>query len=100
MGCLVWCLYPAKCRIGNTGRLWLSAEVTALSFLTRQYFVILLLAAVYLINLLPLLKKNSQHPRSDLQSRMQQAGMGAGERIGILACLAAICGGAAIMLIH
>ncbi len=88
MGCLVWSLHPAKCRIGRTGTFWLCGIVTAVCLLTQQHLAMFLLTVVYPINLLPALRRRG----CTLQRQMADAGMKQWQKIAVLAGFALFSG--------
>lgn len=94
MGCFVWNLHPAKCRLGRTGIFWISGIVTAVCMISRLHTAMLLMIAVYLIDVLPSWRKNGM----TLQQNMQQAGMKHWQRIAVFAGFACFCCIVAIML--
>ncbi len=93
IGCMPWNLHPAKCRIGNVGTFWMSGILTAVCLLSSQHLIMLLMAAPYLINLLPSWKKNS----STLQKQMCDIGMKPWQRIALLAGFAMFCSIVAVL---
>ncbi len=99
MGSLVWNLHPAKCRLGRTGSWWLSCAVLGAALPGGQYLTLLLLPAVYIVNLLPAFGRKSGMAGAShtLQGRMRQAGLGPWQRIGLLAGFAIVCGAAAVL---
>ncbi len=94
MGCFVWNLHPAKCRLGNTGVLWVSGIVTAVCLISRLHMAMLLMLAVSLVNRIPSWRKNG----ITLQESMQQAGMKHWQRIAVFAGFAAFCVIAAVIM--
>ncbi len=94
MGCFVWNLHPAKCKLGKTGAFWVSAIVTAVCLISRLHMAMLLVTAVYLLDRIPQFRKNGK----SLQEQMQQAGMKPWQRIGVFAGFACFCSIIAIML--
>lgn len=97
MGCLVWNLHPAKCRIGRTGTQWLAAAVLGSILLSGQYLTLFVLPAVYWINLLPKWQKTDPAQGGTLQKRIRRSCMNPWQCIGLLAGFAAVCGIAAIL---
>ncbi len=97
IGCLVWNLHPAKCRIGRTGTQWLAAAVLGGILLSGQYLTLLVLPAVYWVNLLPKYRRAASDQGGTLQKRMHRSGMNPWQCIGLLAGFAAVCGIAAIL---
>lgn len=87
MGCLVWNLHPAKCRLGRTGSFWMAGIITALSLQHGQYHVLLLTMLVYLLDLLPSWHRGGK----TLQTWMQDAGMKHWQRIAVFSGFAAFC---------
>lgn len=94
MGCFVWNLHPAKCRLGKTGAFWNSAMLTALCLLTHQHTAMLLALAVYLMDVLPCVRKSG----ASLQKQMQTAGIKPWQSIAVFAGFACFCSITAIML--
>ncbi|MBE6848898.1 MAG: hypothetical protein E7502_03210 [Ruminococcus sp.] len=88
MGCLVWTLHPAKCRLGATGRFWICGAVVAVSLIMQKPLVMLLLTAVYPVNLLPALRR---HGRT-LQQELAQTCQKPWQCIAVLAGFAALSG--------
>ncbi len=99
MGCLIWNLHPAKCRIGRTGTYWLTSAVIGCTLLSGQYLTMLLLPAVYVLNQLPAWKpgNSNKNKPAALEKRMKQAGMNPWQRIGVLTGFAVFCGIAAVL---
>ncbi len=87
MGCLVWNLHPAKCRLGKTGIFWMCGIVTALSLQHGNCTALLLTAAVYLLNRIPAWRKQG----CTLQAQMRDAGMKHWTQIAVFAGFAAFC---------
>lgn len=85
MGCLIWNLHPAKCRLGKTGSFWMAGIITALSLQHGQYHVLLLTMLVYLLDLLPAWRRGG----TTLQTWMQEAGMKHWQRIAVFSGFAA-----------
>ena len=94
MGCFVWNLHPARCRIGRTGMLWLGAVVTAICLISHLHMAVLLTAAVYLLDRIPCLGKN----KKTLQEQLRQADMKPWQNIAVFAGFAAFCMAIAVML--
>ncbi|MBP0974128.1 MAG: hypothetical protein J5851_09515 [Oscillospiraceae bacterium] len=89
MGCMIWGLHPAKCRLGSTGSYLLGSMIPLLCAVQGRWKLLALLMAVYVLNALPLLKKGE---RLTLLGRMERAGMAAWKRITVLTCFAVFCG--------
>ncbi|MCR4645893.1 MAG: hypothetical protein K5695_10885 [Oscillospiraceae bacterium] len=89
MGCMIWGLHPAKCRLGSTGSYLLGSMIPLLCAVQGRWKLLALTMAVYAINALPLLKKGE---RLTLLERMERSGMAAWKRITILTCFAVFCG--------
>ena len=51
LGFLIWNFYPAKVFMGDTGSLFLGGMVCALGFGMKQYFVLILLCLVYILEM-------------------------------------------------
>ena len=94
MGCFVWNLHPAKCRIGRTGQLWVGAIVTAGCIISHLHMAMVLAAAVYLIDRIPCLGKE----KKSLLEQMQEAQMKPWQKIAVFAGFAAFCSIIAVML--
>lgn len=94
MGCLIWNLHPAKCRLGKTGIYWMSGMLTAICVLSRLHLALLLTAAVYLLNLIPSWKKQGK----TLQEHMRQEGQKPWQQIAVLAGFALFCSVIAMMV--
>lgn len=94
MGCFVWNLHPAKCKVGKTGAYWVSAIITAVCLISRLHTAMLLVMAVCLLDWIPKLRKKGE----SLQEQMQQAGMKPWQSIAVFAGFACFCGIIAIML--
>ena len=88
MGCMVWGLHPAKCRLGSTGTYLLGGMVPLLCAAQGRWKLLALTMAVYVLNALPLLKKGE---RLTLLERMEKTGMAAWKRIAVLTCFAVFC---------
>lgn len=88
MGCMVWCLHPAKCRLGCTGCYLLGSIVPLLCAAQGRWKVLALTMAVYLVNALPLLRRGD---RKTLLEHMERSGIAAWKRITILAAFAVFC---------
>jgi len=89
MGCMVWNLYPAKCRLGNVGSGWMAGIVTGLCVVYGDWKAWLLLMAVYLVNAFPLLNRRNNQT---LLSMMEQGTMKPWQRIALFAGFTAFCG--------
>lgn len=85
MGCFVWNLHPAKCRLGSIGSFWLGGAVTMLCIMSRLHMALLLVCAVYLLDRIPAMLGR----KAGLQERLQQAGLNAWQRIAVLSVFAA-----------
>lgn len=94
MGCMVWNLHPAKCRLGCTGCYLLGSIVPLIAAAQGRYQLLALTMAVYLVNALPLLKPGD---RKTLLERMERSGIAAWKRITILAAFAVFCGILAVL---
>lgn len=94
MGCLIWNLHPAKCRLGKTGVFWIYGIVTAICLMIGQHISMLLLTAVCVVNQIPALRKRGD----TLQSCMTDAEMKPWQKIAVLAGFTALTGIAAIMI--
>ena len=88
MGCMVWGLHPAKCRLGSTGSYLLGSMLPLLCASQGRWKLLALMMAVYVLNALPILKKGE---RLTLLERMERAGMAAWKRITVLTCFAVFC---------
>lgn len=94
-GTLVWCLHPAKCRIGTTGTGLLSGLVPYLCLQHGLYRALALLMAVFV------LQEAFRFFRRDhlrLTEAMEQEGMAPPVRIAILAGITAFCGVMALLV--
>lgn len=95
MGCMVWNLHPAKCRLGDTGRFLLGSMIPVVPAACAVQGdgdarkVLALGMAVYAVNLLPLLRRKN---RTTLLGMMEQAGLVPWKRITWLAVFAIFCG--------
>ena len=94
MGCLVWNLHPAKCRLGKIGIFWMYGIITAVCLMTQQHMAVLLLTAVCAVNRLPALRKHG----CTLQKNLADAGMKPWQRIAVLTGFTALTGAAAMMI--
>lgn len=90
MGCMVWDLPPAKCRLGTVGSSWLGAMLPVLCPDRRT---LCLCMAVYLVNVLPLLRKKE---RKTLLASMD--GSKPWKRLAVFAGYAGFCGVLAVWL--
>lgn len=87
LGCMVWNLHPAKCRLGNTGSWLLGSVIPVVCVLEERWRALALCMAVYVLNDLPLLLKKDGK-RSTLLARLEQ-GVG---KIALAAGFAVFCG--------
>ena len=95
MGSMVWCLHPAKCRIGATGSFLLAGIVPYLCLQYGFYKELALFMAVFLLD------KAFRFFRRDhnyLTEAMAEDGIAPHGRIAVLAGLAAFCGVMALLL--
>lgn len=89
MGCMIWNLPPAKCRLGRTGYYWLGGLLAGSVVLHADLRPALLLGAVYAVGALPLVRPGQPMM---LMSAMERSGLGPWKRIGLAAGFAAFCG--------
>lgn len=92
-GAMIWCLYPAKCRVGKTGCFWISGLLASLA--GDMPLPMILLTAVYLINLLPRLSRGSMRGKTFLQRMREGSPLAV---IGLFTGLAAFCGILAVVI--
>lgn len=93
LGSMLWCLHPAKCRMGRTGMYFLAAIVPMLCLLCGLYRELALCMAVPTLQQgMRLLKKEP------LTDAMQNAGMKPEQIMTILTALTAFCGVMALLL--
>lgn len=96
LGCMVWCFYPAKCRLGKTGAFWLWGSLAALCTASGMYMTEILFSVVFLLNTFPRCLRSKgcctlqQHLKKDGYTEMQ--------RILIFAAFSAFCGILAVLL--
>lgn len=95
MGCFYWNLYPAKCRLGQTGTYWLGAVVSMLCMHCQDLTVLLLFIAVWLINILPVLFR-----KKTLLDLLKEEGKSPLNRIITLTGFALFCSILSIISIH
>lgn len=95
MGCMVWCLHPAKCRFGSTGSFLLGGTVPLLLLMTQKWQACVLLMAVCLVNALPRLLRRPSLDGSLAESGMQPLG-----RIAVFAGAAAVTGAVTLLAVH
>ena len=94
MGCMVWNLHPAQCRLGNVGSGWTAGIVTGLCAVYGEWKTWLLLMAVYLVNVFPLLNRQKNQ---SLLSMMEQGNMKPWKRIALFSGFTAFCGVIAVL---
>lgn len=97
MGCMVWSLHPAKCRIGYTGSDLLGGIVPMVCVLEGLYRELALFMAVYVIQELYRLRRHSGK-RLTLTEGLEAGGVAPFGRIAIMAGFAAFCGVTALLL--
>ena len=95
LGCMVWCLHPAKCRLGRSGEYLIAAFVPMLCGYYGMYKELALFMAVFVLQQLYRFRK---HEDKFLTAGMAEAGIPPLGRIAILAGLAAFCGLMALLL--
>ncbi len=95
LGCMMWCLHPAKCRIGKTGCYLLGGLLPSLCLTNGMYRELALFMAVGILQQLYRLHK---HENTYLTEAMTESGISPYGRIVILAGLAVLCGGIALFL--
>ncbi len=96
MGAMVWCLFPARCRLGKTGQFWLCGCLAALSAAKGKFMPMLLMTAVYLLNLLPcILPARNRETRCSLQRKL--SGEKDWKKIAVFSGFAAFCGVLAVL---
>lgn len=91
LGCMVWNLPPAKCRLGKTGSFLLGSIVPMVCVLEEWMQPLALCMAVYVLNLLPMLRR-TDGKRMTLLGILARNGTAAWRRIALLAGFAAFCG--------
>ncbi len=94
MGCMVWNLHPAKCRLGNVGSGWVAGIVTGLCTVYGDWKAWLLLMAVYLVNVFPLFNRQKNQT---LLGMMEQGNMKPWQRIALFSGFTAFCGVIAVL---
>ena len=92
MGCFYWNLYPAKCRLGQTGTYWLGSVIPMLCLNYHQLNIMLLFMAVWVINALP-----SLFGKKTILELLKQDGTAPVQRIIILTGFALFCGILSVM---
>ena len=95
LGCMVWCLHPAKCRLGRTGEYLIAGFVPMLCGYYGMYKELALFMAVFALQQLYRLRKREN---KSLTEAMAETGIQPAGRIAILAGLAAFCGVMALLL--
>lgn len=91
LGCMVWNLHPAKCRLGCTGSYLLGAIVPMVCIIEEWWKPLALCMAVYALELLPLVRKQGEK-RLTLLGRLAKNGTPPWKRIALLAGAAVFCG--------
>ncbi len=86
LGCFIWNLPPAKCRLGHIGSSWLGSILPMLCLLCGNLQILFLCMAVYLLNLLPWPKE-----KKTLLHLMQEADTPPLQRIALLAGFTLFC---------
>ena len=94
MGCMIWNLYPAKCRLGNVGSGWTAGILTGLCVVYGDWKAGILLMAVYLVNVFPLLNRKKNRT---LLSMMELGDMKPWQRIALFSGFAVFCGVIAVL---
>lgn len=97
MGCMVWCLYPAKCRIGYTGSYLLGSIVPMVCGLEGLYKELALFMAVHVLQELYRLRRHGGR-RLTLTEGLEAGGIAPHGRIAVMTGLAAFCGIMALLL--
>ena len=94
IGCMVWCLHPAKCRIGKTGKFLLGGLLPQICLVCGMYKELALFMAVFLLQeLYPKWTRGDKYFTEALAGgRIQPLG-----QIAILAGIAALCGVIALL---
>ena len=95
LGCMVWCMHPAKCRLGKSGEYLIAGFVPLLCLWYGMYRELALFMAVFLLQQLYRLRK---HKNQYLTEAMAEAGLQPLKRIAILAGITAFCGLMALLL--
>jgi len=95
LGCFYWNLYPAKCRLGQTGTYWLGITVPLICLHHHRLDIFILYLAVWLIDFLPLLFR-----KQTLLSLLREDGKSPMQRIMILTAFALFCGVLSVMPEH
>lgn len=91
LGCMVWNLHPAKCRLGATGSFLLGSIVPMVCIPEAWWKPLALCMAVYALNALPLLRRR-EGKRLTLLGMLAQNGTAPWKRISLLAGAAVFCG--------
>lgn len=95
MGTMVWCLHPARCRLGRTGEYLIAGIVPLICLWYGMYRELALMMAVFVLQQLYRLWK---HENKYLTEGMAEAGIQPLARIAILAGIAVFCGLMALLL--
>ena len=95
LGCMIWCMHPAKCRLGKTGEYLIAGFVPLLCLWNGMYKELALFMGVFALQQIYRLRK---HENQYLTAGMAEAGIQPAGRIAILAGLAAFCGLMALLL--
>ncbi|MBR0483654.1 MAG: hypothetical protein IJJ69_02615 [Oscillospiraceae bacterium] len=95
LGCFYWNLYPAKCRLGQTGTYWLGITVPLICLHYHRMDIFLLYLTAWLINSLPLLFK-----KKTLLYQLREDGKSPVQRILILTAFALFCSVMSVMPEH
>ncbi len=85
-GCYYWNLYPAKCRLGQTGTYWLGITIPMICLNYGRLDILLLYFAVWLLNSIPLIFQ-----KKTLLFLLQQDGKSPIQRIIILTGFGLFC---------
>lgn len=95
LGCMVWCLHPAKCRIGRSGLYLLGGMLPMLCLEYGMYRELALFMAVFALQQIYRLRKREN---KYLTEGMADAEIAPLSRIAILAGISAFCGVMALLL--
>ena len=95
LGSMVWCLHPAKCRLGRTGQYLLGGLLPSVCMACGMYKELALFMAVFFLQQLYRLRKRENKYLTD---GMAESGISPHGILAILAGLAAFCGIMALLL--
>jgi phospho-N-acetylmuramoyl-pentapeptide-transferase len=81
LGFLVWNLHPAKCFMGDTGSMYLGGAFVAISMITHNHLIMLLIGIVYILEALSVVIQVSYFKITAHQHYKKTGEKGKGKRI-------------------